>query len=123
MKTLRKRFLAAVVCLAMAVTALPLGGAGTILAAGTTEAAEYEIYPTPHEITYQDGEFQISDSINIVYESGIDDVTKTRMSEVLALQGITGTASAAAQSGKTNFLIGIYGSDEYVDQYVKDNYS
>ena len=123
MKTLRKRFLAAVVCLAMAVTALPFGGAGTILAAGTTEAAEYEIYPTPHEITYQDGEFQISDSINIVYESGIDDVTKTRMSEVLALQGITGTASAAAQSGKTNFLIGIYGSDEYVDQYVKDNYS
>lgn len=123
MKTLRKRFLAAVVCFAMAVTALPLGGAGIILAADTTEAAEYEIYPTPHEITYQDGEFQISDSVNIVYESGIDEVTKNRMSEVLALQDITGTVSAAVQSGKTNILIGTYNSNGYVDNYVKNNYS
>lgn len=44
---------------------------------------EYQIYPTPHEMTYQDGGFDIGE-VNIVYENGVDDVTKNRMTEVLS---------------------------------------
>ena len=33
---------------------------------------EYQIYPTPHEMTYQDGGFDIGE-VNIVYENGVDD--------------------------------------------------
>ena len=45
---------------------------------------EYQIYPTPHEMTYQDGGFDIGE-VNIVYENGVDDVTKNRMTEALLL--------------------------------------
>ena len=49
-------------------------------AAQTAEVSgvEYQIYPTPHEMTYQDGGFDIGE-VNIVYENGVDDVTKNRM--------------------------------------------
>ena len=43
----------------------------------------YEIYPTPHEITYQDKDYVIRSQVNVVYEDGIDAATKKRMTEVL----------------------------------------
>ena len=84
---------------------------------------EYQIYPTPHEVTYQDGGFIIKD-VNIVYESGIDDVTKNRMTEVLSIKGKSESSVVAETKaeGKTNILAGIYGSGGYVDEYVKENY-
>lgn len=36
----------------------------------------YEIYPTPHEITYQDKDYVIRSQVNVVYEDGIDAATK-----------------------------------------------
>ena len=81
MKQLRKRFLAVIVCLTMIVSVLAQGG--TVYAAtaddDTVSSQEYQIYPIPHEISYQDGGFSISSEVNVVYESGIDDVTKARL--------------------------------------------
>lgn len=92
----------------------------------TVEASgvEYQIYPTPHEMTYQDGEFIIKD-VNIVYDSGIDEATKNRMTEVLSIKGKSESAAVtdAKVDGKTNILAGIYGSNGYVDKYVKEHYT
>ena len=63
--------------------------------------------------------------MNIVYENGVDDVTKNRMTEVLSIKGKSESAAVtnAKVDGKTNILAGIYGSDGYVDKYVKEHYT
>lgn len=33
---------------------------------------EYEIYPIPHEVTYQEDSFIIRSQVNVVYDEGID---------------------------------------------------
>ena len=75
-------------------------------------------------MTYQDGGFDIGE-VNIVYENGVDDVTKNRMTEVLSIKGKSESAAVtnAKVDGKTNILAGIYGSDGYVDKYVKEHYT
>lgn len=104
---------------AMTVTGL------TVLPAQQTEAAaeEYEIYPTPHEISYGDGSYIIDTSnINIVYDEGIDKETKDRLKESLALKGeYKANETDAIVPGATNILVGIEGSGGYVDTYVDNN--
>ena len=66
-----------------------LAGSLYIAPAAEAEAAdqtEYEIYPTPHVMTYEDGDYIIRDEVNVVYESGIDEATKDRLNETLALK-------------------------------------
>ncbi len=121
MRQLRKRFLAITACIAMVVSMLPQSG--LVLAADSKEAVAYEIYPTPHEITYADGEMTISSEVNVVFESTIDDVTKARLDEVLDSKNLTATVTDAVVEGKTNILVGTYGSEEYVDTYVGENAS
>ena len=87
-----------------------------------TTQKEYEIYPKPHSINYEDGNYSI-DAINIVYENGIDADTKTRLNEILTTHEIEGSVSKEIQNGKTNILVGINNSGEFVDEYVKVNYS
>ena len=120
MKHLRRRFLAAIVCFTMVVSVL---SQGTAAYAAEDTAEEYQIYPIPHEITYQEGTYEISSNVNVVYESAIDDVTKNRMSDVLAIKDAAVTVSDQKKDGMTNILVGVYGSDEYVDNYVEENYS
>lgn len=79
----------------------------------------YTIYPNPHEILYHDKQFEVSDTINIVYESKVDVYTKKRVEETLAVKNIKFIESGAIDEGKTNFLVGIYQSNEYVDQYFE----
>ena len=96
MKHLGKRFLALIVCLAMVVSVLSQG------AVVSAAEAEYQIYPTPHEMTYAQGEFEISSEVNVVYETAIDQVTKDRMDDVLAIKGKTAVVSDKKVNGKTN---------------------
>ena len=88
-----------------------------------TSGVEYQIYPTPHEMNYQDGQFIIRD-VNIVYDQGVDDVTKNRMTEVLSIKGKSENATVTEEKadGKTNILAGIYGSEDYVEKYVQEKY-
>ena len=94
---------------------------GSAIPSMQTEAAEadYEIYPNPHVIEYQDGNYIISD-VNVVFESGIDDATKNRLTETLELKSdVNVTESEAVVEGMTNILVGIVGSGEYADTYAE----
>lgn len=84
---------------------------------------DYEIYPKPHLMDYQSGNYIIHQNVNIVYEDGIDDDTKARMKEVLAIKNINATVSDKAVEGQTNILVGIKGSNGYVDKQVSENYT
>ena len=87
----------------------------------TDEMKPYTIYPNPHEITYSGQQFDISDSVNVVYETHVDQYTKNRVEEMLNSKDITFTESAEVIADRTNFLVGIHQSGEIVDNYFKDN--
>ena len=83
----------------------------------------YEIYPIPQSMQYYEGTWVLGTQANAIYESGIDEATKARLEETMALKGIKVTEATSMSEGKVNVLVGIYGSDGFVDQYVKKNYS
>lgn len=87
------------------------------------KATEYEIYPTPHDMTYQDKDFIIRSEVNVVFEDGIDSATKKRMNEVLESKNKQVSTSNQKVDGKTNILVGTYKSGGYVDSYVKSSYN
>ena len=112
-----RRITAVFMAVAMTVTGL------TVLPAQNAEAAaeEYEIYPMPHEISYAEGSY-IIDEVNVVYEDGIDEATKNRLTESLALkEEAKVNVSSELVDGKTNILVGIDGSSGYVDTYADAN--
>lgn len=87
----------------------------------TAESDRYTIYPAPHEMNYHGEQFEVSDKVNIVYESKVDSYTKKRVEEILESKGINYSESDAIASGVTNFLVGTYQSEGYVDQYFAEN--
>jgi|GEM_PF-546981 len=89
---------------------------GPVAAAATVP---YTIYPNPHEVHYHNEQFEVSKTINIVYESKVDSYTKKRVEEVLAVKNINFTVSNSIVEDTTNFLVGIYKSNEYVDNYFE----
>jgi len=109
------------------VFALALSGM-TVLPAQTvqaeeTAAAEYTIYPTPQSITYDaaGGTLTLPETVNVVYESGIDQATKDRLAAVLDVKSIAVKEADTAVSGEVNILVGIHGSDGAADTYAKSN--
>lgn len=81
---------------------------------------EYQVYPTPHKMTLGESSMTISDEVNVVMESGISDITKARLEEVLGNAGLTYTYDAAVE-GKTNLYIGVNGSNGEADAYATAN--
>lgn len=116
MRQLKKRFLAIVACIAMVVSMLP--HASIVQAA----EAEYQIYPTPHEMTYQDGNYTLKD-INVIYDDAIDAATEARLEETAALLGLSVSESDAKVSGKTNVYVGVYGANGTASSYIESNYT
>ena len=105
-------------------------GAGCVTLAPFQAQAEgsgdtgYEIYPNPHVMDYGGDEYIVKTQVNVVFESGIDQYTKNRLGEVLELKGIDSyTTGGEIVSSKTNILVGIEGSNEYVDTYADENLS
>jgi hyaluronoglucosaminidase len=91
----------------------------------TNNSNEYEIYPAPQSIEYQDGITNLNSGVNIVYESGIDEYTKARLEdEILKAHNINYEVSTTNEivENKTNILVGIEGSGQSVDTYA-DEYS
>lgn len=82
---------------------------------------EYQVYPVPQKMTLSDSNMTISEEVNVVMESGISEVTKARLEEVLTEAGLTYSYSDAAVEGKTNVFIGINGSGEAADTYATAN--
>lgn len=104
--------LACAVVLAFAAIAMP---------ADAAPVADYQIYPTPHSMTYGDGEQTLRASANVVVEDDIDGYTVDRLEEVLALKGMTANYvdEIPATSGTTSLLVGVKGSGGAVDKYVE----
>lgn len=85
------------------------------------KSSEYEIYPVPQKISYQDGDFSFENGVNVVYEAGIDQYTKDRLeNEILKLHNINYEISSSNEivEGKVNILVGIEGSGQVVDTYA-----
>lgn len=119
MKKICKRILTSVLAVAMVLTMVPVSMPAVKAA---DEKTTYEIYPNPHEMSYQEGEFVIRQEVNVVFEKTIDAVTQNRMKEVLASKNKEVTTSQQKVEGKTNILVGTYNSKGYVDDYVQKNY-
>lgn len=112
-----RRLAAAVLAVIMGVCCIPL----TPIQA-KAEDAGYELYPIPHTISYTGKDYIVRNEVNLVVEDGIDNYTVDRLEEVLALKkDITYTKSNAIVNGKTNILVGIKGSNGYVDTYAQKN--
>ena len=111
MKKFTHKLIAILLCVAMIGGLLPMG------AAAVEEETVYTLYPTPHEITYGEGSFELTD-INAVYGDGIDVYTEARLEETAALLDL-----AVTESGTTDVYVAIYGSGDEVEQYILDNYT
>ena len=85
------------------------------------EDAGYEIYPIPQSIEYNDGTLKLGNDVNVIFEEGIDNATKNRLIEVLAIKGISYEITTEVKSDKTNFLVGLHNSNGIVDNYFTEN--
>lgn len=114
-----------VISLVLALVLIVSGMQVTGLAAQAAEAdsakQEYEIYPTPRDVSYGESELVLGDTANVVVESTIDEATVNRLNEVLAIKNIQGTVSEKVVSGTTNILVGTNGSGGAAESWVKAN--
>ena len=83
----------------------------------------YSIYPVPKVILQEDpekseGTFSENTSINIIAESGIDEVTLNRARQILKEQGFNVEFSSHMSERGTNLLLGIFSSEEYVSERI-----
>ena len=49
---------------------------------------DYLIYPNPHKVEYQEGDYILGKELNVIYDKGIDEATKNRLQEAADLKGI-----------------------------------
>lgn len=87
------------------------------------EMLDYEIYPNPHSITYQSGEYIMKNEVNVVYDETIDEATKKRFAEIMASKNKNVTISTVKDNSKMNVFVGTYNSDGNAFQYAKENYT
>lgn len=113
-----KRVLAAILTVMLIVNVIPVS-ALTVQA----EETEYEIYPTPQRVEYQGGTFSIGEEVNVIFEEEIDEVTQNKLVNVLSAHGIAMDPNEELADTKTNILVGVKDSDEFVDQYADENVS
>lgn len=73
-----KKVISLVLVFVMILTGMTFNGldAKAAGAANDTSAAEYEIYPTPRSVVYQDGSFTLADKTNVVCDGTIDEATQ-----------------------------------------------
>ena len=115
-----KKLVARVMTLVMLVALLPNVFLQNVQAV-EKEDEGYEIYPIPQSIEYNDGTLKLGNDVNVIFEEGIDDATKNRLIEVLAIKGISYEVTTEVKSDKTNFLVGLHNSNGVVDNYFTEN--
>lgn len=89
-----------------------------LLCSLSLQAQTYSIYPVPQKMTMNGGHIEITSKVNIIKESGINEVTSNRIEEVLTNANIEFTIGDALADDKTNILIGIHDSKEAADHYA-----
>jgi len=83
----------------------------------------YSIYPVPKMILQEDpekseGTFTESSTINIIADSGIDEVTINRARQILKEKGFKVERSSQMSEKGTNLILGINSSGEYASQLL-----
>ena len=118
-KRLLSFFLAAAMVLSMC-----LGVSAAPKAENDTKAeTKYKLYPIPRSVVYDGGIFEMTDTVNIVYEEAIDEYTQAFLEEVLSEYGVNYEKSTQAADDKTNILLGVKGSEGVADSYISEQVS
>ena len=86
-----------------------------------SQAQTYTIYPTPQKIVEGDGSIELSNTINVICESSIGEVSRNRMKEVLENAGYSIAYADEASQTLTNLYIGTSGSNGVAARYAADN--
>ena len=80
-------------------------------------AEAYTIYPVPHEQIVTDRQIAaFTKSVNIIAESGIDDITIHRVKQVLSEHGLQPIVAKSAAKSGSNVFLGINGSHGLADR-------
>ncbi len=120
MKHWFSKFCTGLLACAMVLTCLDISA--ITRAAGVQK--EYELYPSVQEITYDQALMTLKDQVNVVVEDGIDQYTQAKIEQVMGLKGYSiekGNLSFGTQSisGRTNVMLGLYGSGGAADVYMQ----
>ncbi len=107
-----KKALCLLLCAVLVLSNVPLARA-----VETQAEKAYDIYPIVRQIAYDGTEFRLGDQVNVIYETGIDDATRSYLTEVLEENGITAAVAEAPVAGAFNILLGVNGSGEAADAY------
>lgn len=83
--------------------------------------SDYKIYPIPQSVVYDGQEFIMSELVNIVYESQIDQYTKNFLEELLSKYNQNFIISDGIKEGMTNILLGVKNSNQIADNYLDKN--
>ncbi len=86
------------------------GGSGPVDPEGN-----YTIYPIPQKVTDEAGTIELTKTVNVIEEAGIDAVTHNRVDEVLTENGLTPQYSDGPSDTYTNLYVGINGSKGAAD--------
>lgn len=86
-------------------------------------AEDYVIYPTPHKMEYQEGDYILGKEMNVIYDTGIDEATKDRLEEAAALKDIKVKESDEPKKGATNVYVGVHGEDGKAEDYITKEYA
>lgn len=119
-----KRFLAQALTLVMLVGTLSPAGipnTASVVHAEETDPAtmEYEIYPIPQKVTYQEGTAVLGDTIKIKLDESLDKYTKAKAEKVVTENGykVAGPDSTLMNPG-TNLFVCLNEENDVLD-YVK----
>ena len=85
------------------------------------ESTEYEIYPSPQEISYGTKELKLTSNVKVFFEENVDVYTQNKAMDVLSLKNVKASKSTFVNNSDiTTLNIGIYGSNKEVDMSLKN---
>lgn len=86
-----------------------------------SQAQSYTIYPTPQKVVEGENSVELSNTIHVICESSIGDVSRNRMEEVLENAGYTIAYADEASQTETNLYLGTNGSNGAAAQYAAEH--
>lgn len=95
---------------ALAVTAAACVGTLFTPVGAHAQEGDYQIFPTPQKVAYQEGSVEFADTVTTVVEDGIDGDTKARLDEAVKLKAKSVKSADAVPTSGTAVLVGIKGS-------------
>ena len=66
---------------------------------------DYLIYPNPHKVEYQEGDYILGKELNVIYDKGIDEATKNRLQEAADLSPAAVTKLAKDEYVRLDVLV------------------